>query len=128
MKKLTLDQTWEQCLAMWKWVSRQCLGKSVQWCEKEVDDLKDKWLEENGLQNCHISQDCFFCDYTTPKGQDGFDCFRCPGKKVDSSFTCLNCPDFECDCGAFFASHPRKFYAKLKELNKIRLAKKQKTK
>ena len=37
MRKLTLDETWDLCLQMWKWVSRQCLGKDCE--EFDVDEL-----------------------------------------------------------------------------------------
>ena len=113
MKRLTLDQTWEQCLAMWKWISRQCLGKSWQWCTTNVARLKREWLEAHGILSGEIDHNCFFCEYDL-KRRDM--CANCPAQRVDDSF--------RCNKKAY--SHerrPRLFYAKLKELNKIRLAK-----
>ena len=124
MKRLTVDQTWEQCLKMWKWISRQCKGKDTNWCETHIDYLKEEWLEKNGIKYNEISQDCFLCDRTTPKGDDWYECRKCPAKKIDRAFNCCEPDGFDDEDGAFFALYPRLFYAKLKELNKIRLAKK----
>jgi hypothetical protein len=45
------------------------------------------------------------------------DCFECPAKISKGGFNCHS-KDHH------YRNHPRKFYAKLKELNKIRLEKK----
>jgi hypothetical protein len=117
MKRLTLDQTWEQCLAMWKYVSRQCKGKKRDWCVGNVNSLKVLWLSKNGIEEDEITQDCFFCDRTSPNGSIDYWCSKCSGRKLDPSFYCM-------DKDYHFERSPRAFYAKLKELNKIRLAKK----
>jgi len=111
MKLLTVDETWVQCLAMWKWISRQCKGKSLVWCNDNVSDLKIRWLEKHGIRDGEISQNCFFCHKS---GARYYICGKCPARQVDPEFSCM-------DIGYSFLTHPRKFYAKLKELNKIRL-------
>lgn len=118
MKRLTLDETWEQCLAMWKWISRR-VGMSD---DRDVEDLKMAWLLLNGyvLENSDGNKgacnDCFFCEYDNqrPGKSINNDCF-CPGRKVDKDFSCHNREYNHSD-------KPRAFYAELKRLNKIRLA------
>lgn len=118
MKRLTIDQTWEQCLAMWKWISRRCKGKYWYWCENNVSALKIHWLKQHGIKDGEINQNCFFCHKS---GAINYCCPECPGKKVDPIFSCM--------CGEYdFEESPRKFYAELKRLNKIRLAKKETSK
>ena len=126
MKKLTLDQTWEQCLKMWKWISRQCKGKSKRWCGNNTNKLKHLWLKKHKFDSVDICQACFFCDYTTVKLEDSYDCRKCPGKKVDSEFCCRHNDVSDWNSEVFFRHYPRLFYAKLKELNKIRLERKNK--
>ena len=114
MKRLTIDQTWEQCLGMWKWISRRCKkGKTYSRYDNHVDRLKLEWLGLNGVDADEVRDECFLCQYTVPDGN----CLRCPAVKVDRDFMCSN-------VAYDYASKPRLFYAKLKELNKIRLAKK----
>ena len=118
MKRLTIDQTWEQCLAMWKWISRQCLGKDRSWCPDNIERLKREWLEKNGFGT--LDHLCFFCEYrvlSTPANCGISVCNYCPGRKVDMSFSCTNIDHS-------YESRPRLFYTELKRLNKIRLAKK----
>jgi hypothetical protein len=113
MKRLTLNETWEQCLKMWKWISRQCLGHTKLWCKSNVNRLKIEWFESNNLSGVHFH--CFFCHSRTGGRTNGIDC-GCPAHKVDKNFSCTT-PEHH------YMSHPRLFYAKLKELNKIRLSK-----
>lgn len=113
MKRLTLDETWEQCLAMWKWISRQCKNKKRPQISF-IQDLKKEWLVKNGIEPYELNHDCFFCEHD--RNYRGL-CFSCPAKKIDAKFHCDN-------TGNSWTTEPRKFYAKLKELNKIRLAKK----
>ena len=117
MKKLTVDQTWEQCLAMWKWISL-CIGRGT---KKSIAKLKAEWLAKT---NIRVLQDnCFFCEKAMKDAQrrklEWFypNCKTCPAKKVDAEFNCQ-------DHGYDFLHQPRKFYAKLKQLDKIRLARK----
>jgi hypothetical protein len=126
MKRLTLDQTWDECLAMWEWISRKCKGKSREWCSRNEYKLKREWLESHGFasetgkesKSPAPTNDCFFCEYDN-KRPDVFidDSCCCPAKKIDKSFDCM-------DKEYNYSYHPRQFYAKLKELNAIRLAKK----
>ena len=112
-KKLTLDETWKYCLAMYKWIARQCELLLSAPTVISIGRLKCKWLEEHGFSN--IEFDCFFCDYRVEKHR--MDCRACPGKKVDRNFSCI-------DSLYSYYGQPTLFYKKLLELNKIRLAKK----
>jgi len=106
MKKLSLNETWEQCLKMWRWIVRQP-------CPREVDALKIEWLEKNGFDS--IRAGCFFCEFTEKDKA----CSRCPGVKIDRYFKCWN-EDYE------WEEKPATFLRKITELNKIRLAKRSK--
>lgn len=105
MKKLSLNETWEQCLKMWRWIVRQP-------CPRNVDSLKKKWLEKNEFTN-YIDNDCFFCDY----GNWYKGCNSCPGRKIDRGFDCCN-DDYD------YCYKPAAFLRKITELNEKRLTKK----
>jgi hypothetical protein len=113
MKRLTINETWEQCLAMWKWISRQCLGKSKEWCVSNVNRLKIEWMAYNKIQGIHVH--CFFCHNRSGGRTNGINC-GCPAKKIDKSFNCVT-------SAYHYMNYPREFYAELKRLNKIRLSK-----
>ena len=103
--KLTLDESWEYCLKMWKWISRKCLDE-----DHDVVGLKEQWLNENGFGDEYIEGDCFFCD-NDHNNKD--DCDFCPARLVDSTFCCTN-------NYYHWRERPREFYKKLKELNRKR--------
>lgn len=97
IKKLSLDETWEKCLRMWKWIDERWDGL------KNVDSLKAQY---NGVHDLSIN--CHFCMYT-------FGCAGCAGRLVDPGFSCYNkeyCYD----------KKPKEFYQKLLELNAVRLS------
>jgi len=101
---MTLNETWKNCLAMWKWIAEQIRGGS----KLSVEELKEKWLKEHGFEN--IEENCFFCDYDL--GYDD-DCMQCPARLVD--------PDFHCDRVEYnWEAEPIKFYEKLVALDKER--------
>jgi hypothetical protein len=113
MKELNLDQTWEQCLKMWKWVSEQVGAVS----DLRVSALKGRWIEKNDPErvlDLSNDGDCYFCLYT-----DNGSCVECPAQLVEKSFHC-------CDECHYYATKPVAFYAELKRLNKIRLERKSK--
>lgn len=103
-KKLALNLAWELCLKMWKWVAEQ-VDKTPR---QSVGILKEEWLKLNNIED--VDKDCFFCEYD---GQDG-DCSNCPAKLIDADFSC-------CMPNYHYLQHPKAFYAKIVELNKIRL-------
>jgi hypothetical protein len=105
MKRLTVNQTWEQCLAMWKWISRQSLHS-----KRSTESIKRRYLAKH--KTGYIFNGCFFCEYIAKRDKG---CNLCPGHKIDKDFHCIN-------CSYNYNDKPRLFYAKLKELNKIRLA------
>ena len=116
-KKLTLDETWKLCLKMWKWIAET--AKSWEPVEEDVvEALKDAWLAQNWMGS-KLDHDCFFCEYDEQRKHG---CQSCPAKKVDRSFYC-NQPYSNELC---FWMRPVQFYAKLKQLNRKRLAKKRK--
>ena len=106
-KNLNLDQTWELCLEMWKWVI-------------ETSGDKHIWLEQNGYDNMYCS--CFFCEFASKSSTHNGPmrmtlCPLCPGKAVDPSFHC------EEDVPYSWCDNPEDFYKKLVELNNKRLGK-----
>ena len=106
MKQLTLDETWKQCLSMWRWIAeavKDDYGLSV-------FDLKRLWMKDHGYG--HVKADCFFCQFNF---QSGGGCKHCPGKLVD--------PDFDCeDLDYLWSWEPIAFYNKIVSLNKQRKA------
>lgn len=97
----TLDEIWDSCLKLWKYIANS--KKRI-----NVSTLKKEWFVKNDLQNIDIMNYCYFCEYS-----EG-DCGKCPAVLVDSTFDCM-CDEYSC----FYER--KKFYAKLKELNKKRL-------
>jgi len=113
MKEYTLDETWNNCLAMWKHISRRMLKPG-----RDVNDEKRRWCKIHGFENLFLG--CFFCDYTDRKRRLGRPlCSNCPGYLVDKSFNCMN-------LHYHYILKPRAFYQELKRLNKIRLERKEK--
>jgi len=114
MKKMTLDETWDKCLRMWKWIAKEEKRKGNRIL---VDALKQSWLLNHGYQTKDIEADCFFCEYCRThesKNSDSTRCVLCPGKKVDKSFHCAS-------IRYHYAHRPIAFYKKICELNRIRL-------
>jgi len=118
-KKLTLEQTWKYCLAMWKWIAEQKKDGS----RKRVRTLKAEWLKAHNFEG--IFNNCFFCNWAG--GWRGNMCSYCPSLMVD--------PDVHGEYinWCFKPKHhweesPEAFYAELLRLNKIRKGKKAKVK
>jgi hypothetical protein len=109
MKKRTLNQTWTLCLRMWRWVAKKWAKESS---PRKVIRLKRQWLHNNGFEEA-IMANCFFCDFQEAIGG----CTQCPGKLVDSSFSC-------CSKVYGYEYKPIEFYKELLRLNRIRKAKK----
>jgi len=110
-KKLTLEQTWRHCLAMWKWIAEEVKQEGT-W---DVYVLKIEWMYKHP-QFGRIVAGCFFCQYDYEQGTAA--CSQCPGRLVSKSF---HCQDHKTYC---FSEKPVKFYQKLLELNKKRKEKK----
>ncbi|MAF25285.1 hypothetical protein CL634_06885 [bacterium] len=105
MKKMSLEDTWYNCLKMWKWIAGQIKKDE----NLDVDVLKEKWLKKYKFSAVHAN--CFFCEYIA-KRDDVF-CRKCPGCKVDKEFDCRSVK-------YYYFHKPVAFYEKLVELNKIR--------
>ena len=117
MKRLTLDETWVLCLKMWKWTDEQIEEHGIDYAEE--NNLKRLWLKKQRFRR-NIVLNCFFCDYACKQGgflNDLGNCPSCPGRLVRPNFHCEKRESYRWD------EKPRKFYKKLVELNKIRLAK-----
>ena len=126
MKNLTLNETWKECLRMWKWIVEQR--------QKELDALdpvfllKRRWLNNNDYYG--ITNDCFFCKYahkkdgygdiTIPEGSREIKCSKCPGRLVAKRFSCQN-------MAYDWYFKPEKFYQKLLQVNQQRKQKRRKT-
>ena len=109
---MNLDETWELCLKMWKWIAKNSKGY-------DVTGLKSQWIEDSEFCENPPVDNCFFCEYNKKRGggiRDGEDCHLCPGKRVDKSFNCM-------ERDICYDTYPDKFYKKLKELNKKRTKK-----
>ena len=113
MKKLTLDETWELCLEIWRWVVREKKKRP----EVDVWDLKLEWLAKF-RPNDRLECECYFCEYAGHR-VSGDMCRNgwvgCPGKLVHRQFDC-------CAESYHFESRPAAFLRKLESLNKKRLA------
>lgn len=112
-EKLTLNQTWKYCLAMWKWIAK----KAEQDSELNVDDLKSEWLKKHPRFG-KVYNDCFFCEYLEQHPTtDDESCPTCPGRLVSKRFNCMDNVTYN------FSYKPIKFYQKLVELNEKRKSK-----
>ena len=108
MKKLTLNETWTECLKMWKWIASQKRKGDI----NSVHFLKEQWLGNNGYKEMSIRSNCFFCEYISKCGRGN--CGYCPGKKIDPEFSC-------CFSDYDYSYEPILFYKEIKRLNNIRL-------
>ena len=106
MKRYNLDQTWELCLKMWKWIAKKCKK------EQCVASLKEDWLKNNGFEGGLIDSSCFFCQYASSHKRRKSVCSYCPGVKVDPDFDCFNYPNY--------GDNPIEFYKLLLALNRKR--------
>ena len=115
MKRLNLDETWRLELKMFKWIAKECPSTRS---KIRVVDLKEKWLDKHHCKD--VLENCSFCHYTKRYVLNGgFSCRSCPGSKIDTSFSC--------DVDKYhYQYQPKKFYEKLKNLNKTRLSKRRK--
>lgn len=122
MKRMNLDTTWKNCLHAWNIIVKYRELKSHK--NVSISRLKQLALPE---EHKNIMLGCYFCEYAT-KAKERWEakqrrmlkkhkfrvmCEFCPGSKIDPEFNCI---DDEYD----YDHQPLKFYAKLKELSKIR--------
>ncbi len=107
--KLTLNEAWEKCPEMYKWIA------DIYVIGDDVDEYKYDWLREND-SDADLLCNCYFCEYA---GEDDFGdtvCDNCPGVLVDPTFDCKNSE-------YHYAINPVAFYHKIVALNKVRLEK-----
>lgn len=111
-KRMTLDETWDRCLEMWKWVSKRAGHNSEPYTTAV---LKEQWFEKSRFKK-HRTEDCFFCDYASEARNGPYQgCQECPGKKVISGFHCEKRKTYH------WGYKPVAFYNKLVSLNRKRL-------
>lgn len=101
----TLAQTWEHCLAMWKWISENYAAGT-----NTVSQLKEQWIKENGFVLKHTLVDCFFCDYSN-RQKNAACSVSCPGVMVAPQFDCCH-PAYSHD------TEPKKFYQNLLRIHR----------
>ena len=112
-KRMTLDETWKNCLSMWRWIA-----KRVRYgCAKNVSSLKREWLKDHRIADGVLFEDCFFCHYHLShkrrvRAIEG--CEGCPAVFVDRGFVCTH-DNYDYD------TEPIAFYNKLVSLNRKRL-------
>jgi hypothetical protein len=109
-KEISLEETWELCLEMWKWISDEATLFEEITIEYDVHHLKRAWLKSHGFKGV-VYKGCFFCHFG--KQRDRFPCRKCPGRLVDGAFTCMH-DEYH------YEDKPKEFYNKLLKLNKIR--------
>jgi hypothetical protein len=105
---MTLNQTWKNCLRMWKWIAKNWEPGA------NIRVLKRQWFCKYKPQ-LDIESDCFFCEYQSQHNTkvDTLiipDCMACPGKLVSKHFNCC-CKTYN------YEYHPKKFYQKLLQLD-----------
>jgi len=118
--KLTLDETWKNCLSMWRWIAKEVQsGNSA-----HVEKLKIEWMNAHGIADGKIYGNCFFCGYAEHRKEryNGYKeyCPECPGVKVSSYFRCERTT-------YHYKYRPIAFYNKLVSLNRKRLKGKKKS-
>jgi hypothetical protein len=118
-KKMTLDKTWTECIALWK--------KTIALLDKYEGDvfiIKDLLVGEKYIKN-----DCYFCEYAQQHSGERTVpeiCEHCPGAKA-AGYAPKELDNFWCEqLSIDWNSKPLKFYAELLRLNKLRLKKKAK--
>ena len=112
-----LNQSWENCLTMWKWVSGNLPRGFAKLNRTDkldvINKLKRKWLIANGFEGNRVLQDCFFCEFSSIDGD--ILCGRCPGRLADRDFHCNRCAD-----SISWILNPKNFYKNLVKLDKNR--------
>ncbi len=106
-KKMTLNQTWKNCLRMWKWIAKVC--DSEEGRRVSIRRLKIRWMDTH-MPDVHIEADCFFCKYNGDHRKESA-CDACPGKLVSRRFHCWHNVSYRYD------EDPKKFYKKLLHLD-----------
>ena len=110
---MTLDETWKNCLSMWRWIAKQ-----KQIGEEAIAELKGMWLSKHGHRTT-MWYNCFFCErarggYTKEfLSEANTHCPKCPARKIDNDFSCL-ASEYHHE------TKPKAFYNKLVSLDRKR--------
>ena len=101
-----LDKCWRNQMSLSRWLAQH--KEQYRSCYA----AKSAWLRKRGYSIYELENECFFCDYNRSHTRLG--CVVCPGILVDETFSCMN-DDYN------YATEPKKFYNKLRSLNRKRL-------
>ena len=113
--RLTLEETWKQCRAMWKWIKKRRLAGDA----RNVEELKADWSEDHGFGDADIVFHCFFCHHNENFGGNSpDDCHLCPAKTIDPDFHCFK------HASHHFELWPVNFADEIARLDRIRKRKK----
>lgn len=112
--KRDLNETWELCMKMWKWIVK-VYDSSV-----SVNTLKARWMQKHGFEG--IECNCFFCDWREEiveefeELQDILNPCKilCPAKIASNEFT--GC----CSKKYHYEINPKAFYQEIKRIYEIR--------
>ena len=97
---MTLNQTWKNCLRMWKWIVSEWKPGM------DVESMKVEWLSKR-KPSLNLESDCFFCQYDYDnRSLNSAGCVFCPGNLVNKRFEC-------CAKTYHYEYHPKAFYKKL---------------
>lgn len=111
---LNLNETWELCIKMWKWIAKVYDG-SV-----SVNTLKAQWMRKHGFKG--IMHNCFFCDWQIEMLEEfeelrnmSYPCkILCPAKLASDEFAGCESSKYPYD------DNPRAFYQEIKRIYEIR--------
>lgn len=111
---MTLNKAWEKTMLMWRWIGSRLDNSD----KRGVITLKMEWIMENdpGFDG---DDWCYFCAYAVDKAGEEIPpvCKFCPGRLIS--------PKFDCQAKTYhYYYKPKKFLAKLEELNAKRLSNK----
>ena len=101
---LSLNQTWQKCIAMWKEMIEKYWKRGMY-----GEELKRIYFRNHPKTKVPESK-CYFCDFTQHHTEN---CNSCPGKIVDTRFNCLN-------VSYHYDDSPKAFYRKILQLDKKR--------
>jgi len=111
IRELSLEEAWEKCLEMWKWIS-EVIAKSP--IRLVVIEMKHIWLLEHDPEMDNMASGCYFCEFRLQNSTNGYSCDGCPAKLIDPEFHCMAVLEYNHE------HEPVKFYQKLVELNELR--------
>lgn len=108
--RMTLDETWNRCLVMWKYVAEESKKENP----THPGTLKEEWLKKRQYKKMP-KFNCFFCEYTIKDIWAPVNCSKCPGRLVNRKFQCETHKTYH------WMDNPVGFYNELVSLNRKQL-------